>query len=168
MSAGFFQPTGTQGSTGGSSPVLLTRRPAPQGNLHLSFNARSGFLAVDFAAGYAPEGLRQVATGATGKSHTNLSFGAAKVMIGRSPRKSGISYMVGGGFGVEHRKKSVLDPSVGSTNAGPALAAMLRIPIDGQVGLRLDAEDLIYQADWGLGKKTRNDFLLSAGLSIAW
>jgi len=168
MSAGYFQPTGTQGSTGGSSPVLLTRRPAPQGSLHLSFNPAGGFLALDFSGGYAPEGLRQQATGATGKSHTNLAFGSATLMIGRSPRKSGISYMIGGGFALEHRKKSVLDPTVGSTNGGPAVAAMLRFPIDGQVGLRLDAQDFMYQADWGLGKKTRNDFVLSAGLSIAW
>ncbi|HSB55125.1 MAG TPA: hypothetical protein VLD58_12245 [Gemmatimonadales bacterium] len=168
LAAGFFQPTGTSGTTGGSTPILLTRRPAPAGSLHLSFNPPSGVFAVDFSGGYAPEGLRQQAAGAAGKSHTNLSFASAKLMIGRSPRKPGVSYLIGAGFGIEHRKKSVLDPAVSATNAGPAVSAMIRIPIDGQVGLRLDAEDLIYQADWGYGKKTRNDFILSAGLSIAW
>jgi hypothetical protein len=45
---------------------------------------------------------------------------------------------------------------------------MLRFPIDGQVGLRLDAQDLIYSADYGQGSKMRNDVVMSAGLSIAW
>jgi hypothetical protein len=45
---------------------------------------------------------------------------------------------------------------------------MIRIPIDGQVGLRLDGDDLIYSADYGTGKKIRNDFVLTAGLGISW
>ena len=45
---------------------------------------------------------------------------------------------------------------------------MIRVPIDDQVGLRLDAEDLISKLDFGTGKKIRNDFMLTAGLGISW
>ena len=45
---------------------------------------------------------------------------------------------------------------------------LIRIPIDDQVGLRLDAQDLISSADFGTGKKVRNDLLLTAGLGISW
>ena len=45
---------------------------------------------------------------------------------------------------------------------------MIRIPLDGQVGLRLDGDDLIYSADYGTGSKMRNDFVLTAGLGISW
>jgi hypothetical protein len=76
--------------------------------------------------------------------------------------------MVGGGLGVMHRQKSVINPAVSTTDVGGVTSLMLRLPIDGQVALRLDAEDLIYSADFGLGKKVRNDFILTAGLSIAW
>ena len=76
--------------------------------------------------------------------------------------------MVGGGLGAFHRKKSVLDSNTKSTDITGVLSVMLRIPLDGQVGLRLDADDLIYSADYGTGSKMRNDFVLTAGLGISW
>ena len=97
-----------------------------------------------------------------------MMFGTAKVVFGRSPRLSGISYMLGGGVGVLHRKKSVMDASESTTNLGGVASLMFRFPIDGQVGLRLDAQNIIYKADYGLGSKMRNDLFLTAGLGISW
>ncbi len=162
MSGGYFQPTGTSGQIG---TLALTRRPSWAATTLLSFNAPGGFLTAELSTGYAAERVLQ---GTFGSRGTNLMFGAARLMIGRNPRKPGISYLIGGGLSAIRRKKSVLDPSVGKTNLGGSVSAMLRFPIDGQVGLRLDAQNLIYSADFGLGKKLRNDFLVSAGLSIAW
>ena len=162
MSAGYFQPNATEGQVG---TLALTRRPGWAATTILSFNAPGGFLAAELSTGYASERIRQ---GTGGSRGTNLMFGAARVMIGRNPRKSGISYLVGGGLSAIHRKKGVLDSSVGKTDLGATASAMLRFPIDGQVGLRLDAQDLIYSADYGLGKQLRNDIVMSAGLSIAW
>lgn len=162
MSAGYFQPTGTSGQVG---TLALTRRPAWAATTLLSFNAPGGILTGELSTGYAAERIRQ---GTAGSRGTNMFFGAARMMIGRNPRKPGISYMVGGGLSVIHRKKSVLDSAVGSTSMGGTVSAMLRFPIDGQVGLRLDAQDLIYSADYGQGSKMRNDVVMSAGLSIAW
>jgi hypothetical protein len=97
-----------------------------------------------------------------------MMFGTAKAMFGRSPRLPGVSYMVGGGVGLMHRKKSVLNSAESATNLGGVASLMLRFPIDGQVGLRLDAQDIIYNADYGLGSKLRNDLFLTAGLGISW
>lgn len=166
FAGGYFQPTGTAGQAG---TVALTRRPSWVGSSHLDFYAPGGRLGFEVSAGYAPERIRQTTTGGSGGSRrTNMMFGTAKVVFGRSPRLSGISYMLGGGVGVLHRKKSVLDATQSTTNLGGTVSLMLRFPIDGQVGLRLDAQDIIYSADYGLGSKMRNDLFLTAGLGISW
>lgn len=162
LSAAYFQPTGTSGQLG---TLALTRRPAWAATTILSFNAPNGFITGELSTGYAAERIRQ---GTAGSRGTHMFFGAARVMIGRNPRKPGISYLVGGGLSVLRRKKSVLDSSIGKTDLGGSFSAMVRFPIDGQVGLRIDAQDLIYNANYGQGSKIRNDLVMSAGLSIAW
>lgn len=163
---GYFQPTGTGGASGS---VTLTRRPAWVGGARFNAYAPGGRWGVEVAASYSPERVLQSgSSGNLGSRRTNAVIGTAKAMIGRSPRKPGISYMLGGGLGAFHRKKSVLNSSAKSTDITGVLSLMLRIPIDGQVGLRLDADDLIYSADYGTGSKMRNDFVLTAGLGISW
>jgi hypothetical protein len=165
LSAGAFVPTGTTGLAGGTS---LTRRGAWLGSTHLTFNAPNGRLSGEFEIGLTPERIRQTSGAFAGSRHSNLWYGTAKVLVGRNPRRSGITYMVGGGLSYIYRRKSVLDPNVSKGVLGGAAAAHIRIPIDGQVGARLEAEDLIYSADFGLGKKVRNDFAITIGLSIAY
>ncbi len=163
---GYFQPTGTSGSTGGAS---LTRRAAWVGGARFNAYAPGGRWGIEVAGSYSPERILQSgSTGTLGTRRTNALIGTAKAMLGRSPRKPGVSYMVGGGLGAFHRKKSVLDSNAKSTDITGVLSAMLRIPLDGQVGLRLDADNLIYSADYGTGSKMRNDFVLTAGLGISW
>lgn len=164
---GYFQPTGTGGQIG--SNLTLTRRPAWVGGARFNAYAPGGMWGVEIAGSYSPERILQSSGGTgLGSRRTNALIGTAKGMIGRSPRKSGVSYMVGGGVGALHRKKSVLSSDVNSTDLTGVVSLMLRIPLDGQVGLRLDADDLIYSADYGTGKKMRNDFVLTAGLGISW
>ncbi|HEX7024415.1 MAG TPA: hypothetical protein VF187_06325 [Gemmatimonadales bacterium] len=166
FAGGYFQPTGTSGQAG---TLELTRRPSWVGSSHLDFYAPGGRLGFEVSAGYAPERIRQSTGGnAAGSRRTNMLFGTAKVVLGRSPRLSGISYMLGGGVGVLHRKKSVMDAAESSTDLGGVASLMVRFPIDGQVGLRLDAQNLIYSADYGLGSKLRNDLFMTAGLGISW
>jgi hypothetical protein len=163
---GYFQPTGTSGSIGG---VNLTRRPAWVGGARFNAYAPGGRWGIEVAGSYSPERILQSSgSGNLGSRRTNALIGTAKFLLGRSPRLSGVSYMVSGGVGAFHRKKSVLDSDVKSTNVTGVLGLMIRIPIDGQVGLRLDGDDLIYSADYGTGKKMRNDFVLTAGLGISW
>jgi opacity protein-like surface antigen len=163
---GYFQPTGTSGAIGG---VNLTRRPAWVGGVRFDAYAPGGRWGVEVAGSYSPERVLQSSgSGNLGSRRTNALIGTAKFLLGRSPRKSGISYMISGGLGALHRKKSVLDSNVKSTDITGVAGLMIRIPIDGQVGLRLDGDDLIYSADYGTGKKMRNDFVLTAGLGISW
>ena len=167
FAGGYFQPTGASGQLGSFG---LDRRSAWVGASSVNVYSPGGRWGVEASAGYSPERIRQVSATGTpaGSRGTNLLYGNAKVMFGRSPRLSGISYMVGGGMGVMHRKKSVLDSSIGSTNVTGVASVMVRIPLDGQVGLRLDGQDMIYSADYGLGSKMRNDFILTAGLGVSW
>jgi hypothetical protein len=167
FAGGYFHPTSTSGQAG---TLSLTRKASWIGSSHLNFYAPGGRLGFEISAGYAPERIRQTSTGggAAGSRRTNMLFGTAKVVLGRSPRLSGVSYMVGGGLGIMHRQKSVLDSDASATNLGGALSLMIRIPLDGQVGLRLDAQDIIYSADYGLGSKIRNDLFLTAGLGVSW
>jgi hypothetical protein len=166
FSGGYFQPTATSGQVGG---VDLTRRPSWVGSSHLDFYAPGGRMGFEISAGYAPERVRQSTGGVpSGTRRTNMLFGTAKVVFGRSPRMPGVSYMVGGGLGVMHRQKAVLNSAESSTNVGGSASLMVRIPLDGQVGLRLDVQDIIYKADYGLGSKMRNDLFLTAGLGVSW
>ena len=165
LSGGAFVPTGTAGLAGGTA---LTRRGAWLGSTHLTLNAPNGWVAGEFEVGLSPERIRQAAGPLAGSRHTNLWYGTAKFLMGRNPRHAGITYMIGGGPAYIYRRKSVLDPNVSKGVFGGAAVANVRIPIDGQVGARFEAEDLIYSADYGLGKKVRNDFAISIGLSIAY
>ena len=167
FSAGYFQPTATSGQIG---TLSLTRRPAWVGSSHVNYYLPGGRFGVEASAGYAPERVRQSGSGggSAGSRRTNMLFGTAKVVMGRSPRLPGISYMVGGGLGIMHRQKSVLNSAESQTNVGGVASFMLRIPLDGQVGLRFDVQDIIYKADYGLGDKVRNDLFITAGLGVSW
>jgi hypothetical protein len=163
---GYFQPGGAGGLVGG---VSLTRRSAWVGGVRFNAYAPGGRLGLEVAGSYSPERILQSnGAGSAGSRRTNALIGTAKFMLGRSPRKSGISYMISGGLGALHRKKSVLDSSVKSTDLTGVAGLMIRIPIDGQVGLRFDGDDLLYKADYGTGNKLRNDLVLTAGLGISW
>ena len=52
--------------------------------------------------------------------------------------------------------------------AGFLFLLLLLLAILWLVGIRVDVQDLIYNADFGLGKKIRNDFVPTLGLGITW
>jgi hypothetical protein len=168
LGGGYFQPTGTHGLVTAADPVLLTRRAAWLGSGHLSLFPAGGLLGLDLSGGFTPERILQQNTSYKVSRHTDLTYGAAQVMVGRSPQKPGISYMVGGGFAVLYRKNGVLDPTASTTNVGPAASVMVRVPVDQRFALRFDGQDVFYSADYGFGKKTHGDLLLTGGVSITW
>jgi len=162
FAAGYFQPTGPNGQLGSAT---LTRKPSWEAGVHFGAYAKSGVWGAELSAGYAPE---RVSVGGTGSRRTHLTFGTLRALFGRSPRKPGISIMAGAGFSIHHRQNDVTNADSSRSHVGGAGSLLIRIPIDDQVGLRLDAQDLIYRADFGGGSKLRNDFVLSAGLGISW
>jgi hypothetical protein len=165
LSAGAFVPTGNEGPNGSSD---LGRGKAALGAAHLGFNAPKGRITAEIEAGYAAERIRETNGGSAYNQRTNLFYGAARLLVGRNPRLPGVSYLIGAGPSFILRRKSVLDPETSQSNLGGSAIASFRIPIDGQVGARFDAQDLIYRADFGLGQKLRNDFAITIGLSIAY
>ena len=162
FAAGFFQPTGPEGQSG---TTTLTRKPSWEAGVHFGAYSKSGRWGAEVSAGYAPE---RVSLGGNGSRRTHLTYGTLRALFGKSPRRPGISIMGGAGLSLHHRQYSILDSDVATNNVGGATSLLVRIPIDDQVGLRLDAEDLIYRADFGSGKKLRNDFIMTAGLGISW
>jgi hypothetical protein len=162
FSAGYFRPTGPAGQLGS---VSLIRKGTWEAGVHFGAYAKNGRWGAEVSAGYAPE---RVSQGGQGSRRTHLTYGTLRALFGRSPRKPGISVMAGAGLSVHHRQNSILNSDVGTSNVGGAASLLVRIPIDDQVGLRLDAQDLIYRADFGSGSKLRNDLVLSAGLGISW
>ena len=52
------------------------------------------------------------------------------------------------------------------TNLGGVVGAGVRFPINQTLGIRLDVEDYIYNGTIEGEKKTRNDLITSAGLTI--
>ena len=161
FAAGFFQPTGPKGDLGG---LPVTRKPSWEASVRFDAYAKSGRWGAEAAAGYAPE---RVSTG-QGSRRTHLTHGSIRALFGKSPRKPGVSIMAGAGISLHHRAYSILDSDVSTNHFGGSASVLVRIPIDDQVGLRLDGEDLIYRANFGSGNKVRNDFVLTAGLGISW
>ena len=162
FAAGYFKPTGPQGQLGS---LTLVRKPAWEAGVHFGAYARSGRWGAEVSAGYAPE---RVSLNGNGSRRTHLTFGTIRALLGRSPRKSGISIMAGAGLSIHHRQNDVTNSDSSRSHVGGAGSLMVRIPIDDQVGLRLDAQDIFYRADFGGGSKLQNDFVLSAGLGISW
>ncbi len=162
FAGGYFQPTGAGGQVGS---IVLKRRPAWAAGVQFGAYAKGGLWGAEVSGGYTPE---RVSQGGQGSRRTHLTYGTLRALVGRSPRKPGISMMVGAGVSVIHRQYSVTDFDVATTHYGGAASLLIRIPIDDQVGLRLDAQDLISSADFGTGKKVRHDLALTAGLGISW
>ncbi len=162
FAAGYFQPTGPGGQLGA---VPLTRKGSWEGGVHFGAYARSGSWGAEVSAGYAPE---RVSLGGIGSRRTHLTFGTLRALFGRSPRKPGISIMAGAGLSLHHRQSDITNADSSSSHFGGAGSLLIRIPLDDQVGLRLDAQNLVYKADWGGGGKLRNDLVLSVGLGISW
>jgi hypothetical protein len=162
FSAGYFKPTGPSGQLGS---IALIRKGSWEAGVHFGAYAKNGKLGAEVSAGYAPE---RVSQGGQGSRRTHLTYGTLRALYGKSPRKPGISIMGGLGVSLHHRQNSVTNSDIGTTNFGGAGSLLVRIPIDDQVGLRLDAQDLVYRADFGAGSKLRNDLVLSVGLGISW
>lgn len=125
------------------------------------------------------------ALGISGKEHANLWLGSAKAMVNLMPAASDFRLRFGFGPAVISRAgkayRSDSETSVsGKTSYGGAFSLCTRVPVRGPLALRLRAEDYLYQsnlkirdkgdpsASMSFGRRTQNDFVLSAGLQIGF
>jgi hypothetical protein len=145
----------------------VTRRGSLAGGARLTLWA-SDALAVEFAGAFSPADVRQQANTGTFKRGTDLFLGAGKLALNLTPGSRGLGVLVSGGAAALRYGASVADPDDAKTHVGGVVGIGLRLPFATNVALRVDAEDFIYRADFGLGRKTVQDLLLSAGLALAF
>lgn len=144
------------------------RRGSLAGGGRLTFWT-SPSLGVELAGAFSPADVRQASiTGSTFKRSSDLFLGSGKLALNLTPGSRGLSLLVNGGVAGLRYGKTVADPDESKTHVGGVVGVALRLPVGTNVALRGDVEDFIYSADFGLGKKTVQDLVLSAGISIGF
>lgn len=145
----------------------VTRRGSLTGGGRLTFRASSS-LGIELVGAFSPADVRQRAAAGTFKRSSDLFLGAGKLALNLTPGSRGLGILISGGAAALRYGKTVADPDEAETHMGGVVGLALRLPVGTRVAIRGDAEDFIYRADFGLGKKTTQDLLLSAGLSIGF
>lgn len=162
--AGMFSPLGTDPSAS-SIGTSLDRRNSFAGGARLTYWG-TNILGVEAVAGLTP--AKVDVAGATVNETRSLNIFAAgvKLMVGLSPSMSPVGFHIGAGPAIVRRGNDVTGQSNSETNLGAVFGAGFRFPINSTLGIRLDAEDYIYNGTIEGEEKTRNDLVTSAGLTI--
>lgn len=161
---GVYSPLGSDvnlGAVGGS----VQRNNSFAGGLRLT-GWGSNILGVEAVGGYSPASVNVAGGTINGQRNLNVFTGGLKLMLGVSPRISPLGIYVGAGPAVIRRGEDVTSQSNSNTAFGGVVGAGMRIPVSSSIGLRLDAEDYIYKGNIGGDNSTRNDLVLSTGLSL--
>jgi hypothetical protein len=129
----------------------------------------SSVLGVELTGGFSGADVRvAAASGSVFPRSTDLWFGSAKLAFNLTPGSGGLGVVLSGGAAGLRIGQPVPDPDTPETRIGGVVGLGLRLPFIGGLSIRGDIEDFIYQADFGLGKKTAQDLVLSAGLIIGF
>ncbi|MFN8581197.1 MAG: hypothetical protein U0163_09510 [Gemmatimonadaceae bacterium] len=149
--------------------------------------------AIEAGVAYTPSDVKVSASaplggGAFGLSdseHARIWMGSLRAMVNVMPATSSFRLRLGAGpavinHGGKAYKTTTDQKMTGLTNYGGAFSLCTRIPLYRSLGIRLRAEDYVYQtnfkvndrldptASFNLGRKTQNDVVLSAGLQIGF
>jgi hypothetical protein len=161
---GAYTPLGKQvdlGQIGGT--VQRNNSFAGGGRLTLWGKTLMGLEAV---AGISPAHVDVAGATVNGQRSLNVFAGGVKLMLGVSPAVSPFGLYLGAGPAIVRRGNDVTTQSGSKTALGGVVSVGLRFPVSGGLGLRADAENYIYKGDIGGQSGTRNDLMLSAGLSL--
>jgi hypothetical protein len=145
-------------------------------------------LGVEIGALYAPSRLKGIATEnqtgltVTDKQGTNVWLSSAKLMLQMLPATSSYNLRLGLGPAVIHRGGSAFDIDAdgqfdGLTDVGAAMSLCTRIALTNSLGLRLRAENFLYQSKLGFESRAaggniaydsrlQNDMVFSIGLQF--
>ncbi len=163
---GVYTPLGEDidlGAVGGS----VERNNSFAGGARLTFWG-PGILGLEMTGAYSPAKVH-VAGGVINEDRNlNAFFGSAKLMLGISPRLAPVGIHVGAGPAIIRRGEDVTAQSESQTDFGVVVGGGVRLPMTTGIAVRIDAEDYIYKSDFGDNDKTRNDLVLSAGLSFGF
>lgn len=143
--------------------------------------------AIELGGAYSSSQLRGTitSTGVTPVAvtdHAHLWFGSAKLMVQLLPPNSGANLRFGIGPAIVNRsgtayKGDATGKVTGLTDFAGVMSLCSRIPITREVGVRLRAEDYMYQAKLGwkatnpndsysFNSRFQHDFVFSAGLQV--
>jgi len=127
-----------------------------------------GILGLEAVGGYSPAKIKVAGGTINEERNLNLFVGGLKLLVGISPTMSPIGFQFSAGPAVIRRGSNVASQSSSETRFGGVFGAGLRLPIAPAVAVTIDGEDYVYKNDIGGNKETRNDLILSAGLSIGF
>ncbi len=163
---GVYTPLGEDidlGAVGGS----VERNNSFAGGARLGFWG-PGILGLEVTGAYSPAKVH-VAGGVINEDRNlNAFFGSAKLMLGISPKLAPVGFHVGAGPAVIRRGEDVTAQSESQTDFGVVVGGGVRLPMSTGIAVRIDAEDYIYKSNFGGNDETRNDLVLSAGLSFGF
>ena len=123
-------------------------------------------LGMEAVAGNTPASVNIAGGTINQQRDLNVFTGGLKLMLGLSRKVSPIGVYLGAGPAIIRRGDDVTVASQSDTRFGGVVGGGVRIPVSHSIGLRLDAEDYIYKGDFGGDNGTRNDLVLSTGLSL--
>ena len=160
--AGIYVPTKNEFSSVDND---IKRNNAFMAGARLTFWGNSP-LGFELTGGYSPAKV-EIAGGTINEDkNTNVFVGSAKLLLGISPASSSFGLYVGAGPALIRRGEDVTAESESATDWGGVIGAGLRLPLGSSVGLRIDAEDYLYNGDFIGEDDFQNDLVLSAGLSF--
>jgi hypothetical protein len=163
--AGWHLPTEPDALDGGTREA--TRHGTVAGGGRLTIWA-SEAVGVEFSGGFSAADVRVTSTRGVFPRGTDLIFGSAKLAFNLTPGSRVVGIVVSGGAAGLRFGKTIPDADASETKFGGVVGLSVRLPFLGGLSIRGDVEDYIYQADFGLGKKTAQDLVLSAGLVIGF
>jgi len=162
---GLYAPTDKDAQDAGDRPATRKSSAALGGRLAF-WGSRS--LGVEVTAGFSPaRALVQANSGSVFARGTDLAFGSAKVAFNLTPA-SKLGVILSGGVAGLRPGSPLGDQTDKSTAFGGVGGLTLRFGVGENVALRGDAEGFAYSADYGLGKKSTADLMVSGGLIIAF
>jgi len=164
--AGLFSPLGSDPSAS-SAINSIDRRNSFAGGARLTYWG-SHILGVELVGGLTPAKVNVAGGTVNATRSLNVFAGGLKLMVGLSPSLSPVGFHIGAGPAVVRRGQDVASQSNSETSFGGVVGVGLRFPIASGLGIRLDAEDYVYRGTIAGAKKTRNDLVTSAGLTIGF
>jgi hypothetical protein len=163
--AGGYFPTERKGSQGGNHDATRFGSIAWGGRLNFLPHHTIGF---ELVGGFSPARVSVQSGVNRYPRSTQLWVGAGKLVLDLIPRSKRIDLALNGGVAFLHSSKTLVDPNATADDVGGVAGATLRIRLADNVSLRGDAEDYMYNGNFGLGNKFTHDILLSGGLAFSF
>ena len=159
---GIYVPTGDFDDLG--SDIENQRSVALGGRLTFWGGGRIG---VEGTFAFAPSDVDNPSGGGA-DIDARVVTGNASLLVGLLPSGSTAALFLRGGLALIARGGDAFENIDGKTDVGGVVGVGLRVPLGPVIGLRIDAEDYLYNAKFGSSRSSfQNDLMFTAGLAIS-